>query len=137
MNPQTVGSIARIPVPSVEPSTPITKIASIMTKRNIGAVIVVSGFEVLGIVTERDIIQRLGLAKKDPQDMVAQDIMTSPVITINYERTLQEALKIMKQNNIRRLVVVKDASIFGLVTERRVLLASYAEHSGKDHNPNA
>jgi CBS domain-containing protein len=53
--------------------------------------------------------------------------MTSPVITIDYNRTLKEALKIMKQNNIRRLVVVKDASIFGLLTERRALLANFAE----------
>ncbi len=129
MTDQIIGSIARIPVPSVAPSTPVTKIAAIMAKQNIGAVIVAKDFEVLGIVTERDIVERVALAKKDLHDMVAQDIMTSPAITIDYHRTLQEALKIMKQNNIRRLVVVKDASIFGLVTERRVLLAIFAEHA--------
>ena len=121
-----VGSIARIPVPTVAPSTPITQIASTMANRNIGAVIVTKDFEVLGIVTERDIIARLAVAKKDVTGLVAQDIMTTPVITINYERTLQEALKIMNQNRIRRLVVVKDGNIFGLVTERRLLLASFA-----------
>jgi len=131
---QIVGSIARIPVPSVAPSTPVTKIASIMAKQNIGAVIVARDFEVLGIVTERDIIERLALAKKDMHEMVAQDIMTSPAITINYNRTLQEALKIMKQNDIRRLVVIKDANIFGLVTERRALLASFAGHDEQGSN---
>jgi len=131
---QIVGSIARIPVPSVAPSTPITKIASTMAKQNIGAVIVARDFEVLGIVTERDIIERVASGKKDLHEMVAQDIMTSPVITIHYDRTLQEALRIMKQNRIRRLVVVKDASIFGLVTERRVLLASFARHAEQESN---
>ncbi len=126
---QIVGSIARIPVPSVAPSTPIGKIASTMAKQNIGAVIVAKDFEVLGIVTERDIIERVAAGKIDLQDMVAQDIMTSPVITIHYDRTLQEALKIISKNRIRRLVVVKDANIFGLVTERRVLLASFAGHA--------
>lgn len=129
MTDQIIGSIARIPVPSVAPSTPVTKIAAIMAKQNIGAVIVARDFEVLGIVTERNIVEKVALAKKDLHDMVAQDIMTSPAITIDYHRTLQEALKIMKQNNIRRLIVVKDACIFGLVTERRVLLASFAEHA--------
>ena len=127
MSNQVVGSIARISVPSVEPSTPVSKIASIMTKQNIGSVIVTSDLGVMGIVTERDIIERVALAKKDLYGLVAQDIMTSPVITVHYDRTLQEALKIMKDNNIRRLIVVKGKSILGLVTERRLLLASYAE----------
>lgn len=120
-----IGAIARIPVPTVAPTTSITKIASIMAKGDIGAVIVARDFEVIGIVTESDVISRIAV-EKDLQGVVAQDIMTAPVITIHYDRTLQEALKIMEQNSIRRLVVVKDASIFGLVTERRVLLASFA-----------
>jgi CBS domain-containing protein len=122
-----VGSIARISIPSVGPSTPITQIASIMAEQNIGSVVVASDLEVLGIVTERDIIERVALGKNDLFGIVAQDIMTSPVITINYDRTLQEALKIMKDNNIRRLVVVKGNSILGLVTQRRLLLANFAE----------
>ncbi len=134
MSNQIVGSIARIPVPTVSPSTPITKIASTMARQNIGAVIVARDFEVLGIVTERDIIKRVVTGKKDLHDMVAQDIMTSPVITIHFDRTLQEALKIMRQNHIRRLVVIKDANIFGLITERRALLASFARHAQQVSN---
>jgi len=131
---QIVGSIARISVPSVGLSTPVTKIASIMARQNIGAVIVTRDFEVLGIVTERDIIERVALAKKDLYGVVAQDIMTSPVITIYYNRTIQDALKIMKDNNVRRLVVVKGESILGLVTERRLLLASFAGQSEQGSN---
>ncbi len=127
--PVVVGSIARMPVPTVNPSTSVTRIASIMAKRDIGAVIVTRDSEVLGIVTERDIISRVALAKRDLYGFVAQDIMTAPVITIHYERTLEEALEIMRKNRIRRLVVVKDGSIFGLVTERRVLLANFAGHA--------
>ena len=97
-----------------------------MAEQNIGAVVVTRDFEVLGIVTERDIIERVALGKKDLYEVVAQEIMTSPVITIHYNRTIQDALKIMKDNNIRRLVVVKGESILGLVTERRLLLASFA-----------
>jgi len=55
--------------------------------------------------------------------------MTSPVITIHYDRTIHDALKIMKDNNLRRLVVVKDKNILGLVTERRLLLANFAEET--------
>ena len=102
-----------------------------MAERNIGAVIVVRDFEPLGIVTERDIIGRVLLANRDPQEVIAQEIMTSPLITINYERTIEEAFEIMQRNRLRRLVVVKGDSTVGLLTERRLLLASlvgYAEH---------
>jgi len=64
MSSQIVGSIDRIPVPSVDSSTHVTKIASIMAKQNIGAVIVTREIEVLGIVTEKDIIERVALEKK-------------------------------------------------------------------------
>jgi CBS domain-containing protein len=121
-----IGSISRIPVPTATPSTTVTKLASIMAKQNIGAVIVTLDFEVIGIVTERDIISRVISANRELHDVVAQDIMTTPVITIDFDRTLADALKIMKDNNVRRLVVVKKGKIFGLVTERRVLIAGFA-----------
>ena len=120
---QFIGSIARIAVPSVDPSTPVTKIASIMTKQNIGAVIVSTDLEVLGIVTERDIIEKVVLANKDLHEVVAQEIMTAPIITIDSDRTIEDALEIMHKNHVRRLVVVKGENMVGLVTERRLLLA--------------
>ncbi len=127
MSSQVVGSIVRMPVPSVAPSTPVTQIAQLMTQQNIGAAIVTKDFDVLGIVTERDIIERVALGKKDLSGLVAQDLMTSPVITINHDRTVEAALKIMRDNDIRRLVVVKGKKVLGLVTERRLLLASFAQ----------
>jgi CBS domain-containing protein len=126
---QTVGSISRIPVPSVDPSMPITKVASIMTKQNIGAILVARDYELLGIVTESDIVDKVALGNID--DLVAQDLMAYPVITIGYERTIQDALEIMKNNDIRRLVVVKDKFFFGLVTERRLLIANFSRQNNK------
>jgi CBS domain-containing protein len=117
------GSMARMPVPTVTLSTPVFDIASIMAKRNIGAVIVVRDFEPLGIVTERDIIEKVLLEKKDSREIVAQEIMTAPIITIHCDRTVEEALEIMQRNHVRRLVVVKGESMVGLLTERRLLLA--------------
>jgi CBS domain-containing protein len=126
LSKQVVGSIARITVPTVDPATSIIDIAQIMTEQNIGAVIVANQVEVLGIVTERDIIERIADTKQSVSGLAAQDIMTSPVITIDYERSIEDAIKILKENNIRRLVVVKGKRVLGLVTERRLLLANLA-----------
>jgi CBS domain-containing protein len=118
-----VGSIARAPVPTVLLSTHISDVAKSMSKQNIGAVIVARDFEPLGIITERDIIERVVLANKDLHEIVAQEIMTAPLITIDSDRTIEKALEIMHKNHVRRLVVVKGENMVGLVTERRLLLA--------------
>ena len=119
----TVGSIARIPVPTVNGSEPVAKIASLMVNCNIGAVIVMKDTEPLGIVTERDLVRKIIYAKKDAREIVAQEIMTAPLLTISYDRTIDEALQIMHHNHIRRLVVLEGARAVGLLTERRLLRA--------------
>jgi CBS domain-containing protein len=118
-----VGSIARAPVPTVLLSTHVSDVAKSMLKQNIGAVIVARDFEPLGIITERDIIERVVLANKGINEIVAQEIMTAPLITIDSDRTIEKALEIMHKNHVRRLVVVKGENMVGLVTERRLLLA--------------
>jgi CBS domain-containing protein len=119
----TVGSIARIPIPTVNPSEPVSRIASLMVNCNIGAVIVMRDTEPLGIVTEKDLVQRVIYEGKDAREIVAQEIMTSPLITISYDRTVEEAFEIMQHNHVRRLVVLKGESAVGLLTERRLLRA--------------
>jgi CBS domain-containing protein len=122
-----VESIARMSVPTVNRSTPVSEIASLMVKCNIGAVIVVRDSEPLGIVTERDLVHRVIYSKKNAQEIVAQEIMTSPLITISHDRTIEEALEIMQQNHVRRLVVLKGESMIGLLTERRLLSANFLD----------
>jgi CBS domain-containing protein len=126
----TVGSIAKKPVPTALLSTHVSDVAKIMVEKNVGAVVVVRDYEPLGIITERDIIERVVLANKDLYEIVAQEIMTAPLLTIDSNRTVEEALAIMHKNQLRRLVVVKGKKLVGIVTERRLLLArgSLGEH---------
>ena len=118
-----VGSIARMPVPTVNGSEPVSEIASLMVNGNIGAVIVMRDNEPLGIVTERDLVRRVIYSERDAREIVAQEIMTAPLITISYDRTIEEALEIMHHNHVRRLVVLKGENAVGLLTERRLLSA--------------
>jgi CBS domain-containing protein len=119
----TVGLIVRDPVSAVLLSTHVSDVAKTMVEQNVGAVVVTRDNEPLGIITERDIIERVMLANKSIYEVVAQEIMTAPLLTIDSNRTVEEALSIMNKNHLRRLVVVKGEKLFGLVTERRLLLA--------------
>lgn len=125
-----MGLIARDPVPAVLLSTHISDIAKIMVEQNVGAVVVTRDYEPLGIITERDVIERVLLANRNLHEIVAQEIMTAPLLTIDSSRTVEEALAIMHKNRLRRLVVVKGEKVVGIVTERRLLLArgSLGEH---------
>jgi CBS domain-containing protein len=118
----TVGTIARTPVPTVLLSSRVSDVAEIMVKQNAGAAVVARDSEPLGMITERDIIERVVLANKDLHEIVAQQIMTAPLLTIDSDRTIEKALEIMHKNHVRRLVVVKGEHMVGIVTERRLLL---------------
>jgi CBS domain-containing protein len=119
----TAGLIVRDPVSTVLLSTHVLDVAKIMVEQNVGSVVVVRDYEPLGIITERDILERVVLANKNANEVVAQEIMTAPLLTIDSNRKIDEALAIMRKNHLRRLVVVNGDRLVGIVTERRLLLA--------------
>ena len=70
----------------------------------------------VGIITERDIIFRVVARNKGPFKITLKDVMSSPVITIESDKSIEEALDIFKKNKINRLPVVNNGAIIGLIT---------------------
>ena len=95
-------------------------IAEKMIKNNIGAVIVMRCGIPFGIITEKDIIKKIVLNRKDPTKINAQDIVSTPLIWIEADESASDALKIMQKNCVRRLAVTRNGRLIGLVTERRL-----------------
>jgi CBS domain-containing protein len=79
--------------------------------------------EAVGIVTERDVMNRVYKARKDPFTVMVKDIMSSPLEAIEFDDSLTEALQRMRQKDIRRLAVVRSNQLVGITTHRRVLEA--------------
>ena len=91
-----------------------------MVEHNIGSVIVVSDDErIRGIVTERDILERVVVKGKTTEATEVTDAMSSPVLTIDHKASLRDVLKLMRDHNVRRLAVTKAGTLEGQVTERR------------------
>jgi CBS domain-containing protein len=105
----------------VSPLQPVSGLTYVMITEDIGAVIVIDKGRPIGIITEKDILDRVVTPGKDVYKTFAKDVMSKPVITIEASNMLKEALELMKKKNIRRLVVMENDSIVGLVTERRLL----------------
>jgi len=116
-----VEAAMRSPPITIPAESPASKVIDSMIANDIGSVIVVKGEEPVGIITEKDILNRLVNIQRDPSKMMAAELMSSPLITIDGEKSLLEALELMKSSDIRRLVVVNQANIVGVLSERRAL----------------
>ncbi len=87
-----------------------------MNARRIGALVVTEGKNVVGIVTERDILRRLVAAQRDPEKTTVGEIMSSPVACCRTETTLEECRGVMTNKRIRHIPVVEDNNLMGIIT---------------------
>ena len=107
----------------------VLSIAKQMVTQNIGAIIIVRDSVPVGIVCESDIIGKVVKACKDPAKVRAEDVMMSPLITIEPDKSIADALKLMHDKKIRRLAVINPHQhlLVGIVTQKR-LLNALVEH---------
>ena len=90
--------------------------AKIMGRHGIGAVPVVSGEEICGILTDRDIVLRCISNGKDPKNCKAEEIMTSSVVKVSPDASVDQLAKEMCRNQIRRVPVVQEGHLVGMAS---------------------
>lgn len=117
----SVETIMRSPPVTALFSDSVSSVIEKMITNNIGAVIVMSGGNPVGIITERDIVEKIARFNRDPNKIRAEEIMSSPLISIEADKTVRDALALMRDKKIRRLGVTRKGRLVGIVTERRVL----------------
>ena len=128
----TVGSIKKVKLNSLfkyfGPDSTVSEIADLMDLEDIGAVPILNdSFLLLGIVSERDIVRKLVKNGRDSDLVTAKDIMTKHIITVKKETTLVEAVKLMKDNNIRHLPIVDgDKKLINFISHRDIMSNSYS-----------
>lgn len=112
------------PVMTVEEGTSADRVAQLIERHRVGCLVVVGeGEKPLGIITERDLATRIVAKDLQPSKVHAEDVMTSPLITISPNETITEAARRMGRLNIRRLgVLPKGATkLIGIITSRDIL----------------
>ena len=113
--------MSRPPITSRENET-MAAVSKLMGKHDIGCVIIVdkSG-NPAGIITERDVVQRVAARNLLPSELKVADMMSKPVATIGPTATVNEAAKIMNSRKIRRLGVIDGGKLVGIVTMKDIL----------------
>jgi len=98
----------------------ISDAAKIMAEKMVESVIVFEGGSVVGIITDRDILNDVVAAGLDPLKVKVSQIMRKPLTTISKDATVRDAINIMAEKNIRRLVVMDGSRPLGLVRRKQL-----------------
>jgi CBS domain-containing protein len=99
----------------------VRQVARYMTERRVGAVCVLEGTRLVGVVSERDIMSRVVAREVDPDQVRVKDVMTRDLVVAEAGDTHEDGLRKMKQAGCRHLPVVQDGRLAGMVSQRDLL----------------
>ena len=116
-----VRDIMAVNVVSMPPDASVFEVSKAMAKMDIGSVIIADKERPLGIITESDIVRRVIAEEKDTKTTSASEIMSSPIIHVEPGTGLTDAMRIMAKSNIRRVAVLKNNTLAGIITSRDLL----------------
>jgi CBS domain-containing protein len=125
VRPRTVADFMSTRVITSDPEDHISQIASSMQRSKVGAVAVMKNHRIVGILTERDfvrIVEKVGMLLKEDR---AKHFMANPVITVQSDASVPDAIKLMQANHIRHLIVLdKDLKMVGMISARDLMKAA-------------
>jgi CBS domain-containing protein len=115
---------------TIETGATARKAAELMNRHDIGCIIIVDSHDKpLGIVTERDMLKRVMLQARDPRRARISFIMSKPLITVSPQTDLREAINLMTERRIKKLPVVEDDNLLGLLSITDIVRSlAYFEH---------
>ena len=89
-----------------------------MMENNVGYLIVLKNDQPAGIVTEKDLVVKVMAKEIEPSKIKVYEVMSTPMITIDPDATVEDAVITMAEHGIRRLPVVRDGILYGIFTSR-------------------
>ena len=107
---------------TVERDMDVRTAARIMRDRGIGSLFVTNGKEVVGILTDTDMVRRVVAAGADTTKTTVEQIMSAPIVTIEEDKTLLDANDLMAQTHLRHLGVTQDGKLVGMISVRDLVV---------------
>jgi CBS domain-containing protein len=112
---------------TIEPDATVYRALELMAERNVGAVVVVDGDELVGIMTERDYARKVVLLDRVSKTTEVAEIMTSELVTVSPQAGVDHCMALMTERRVRHLPVVDGGRLVGLVSIGDVVLAVIAD----------
>jgi PAS domain S-box-containing protein len=104
-------------------SATVREAAEVMASRDISCLVALDNDDVVGIFTERDLLKRVIALKRNPAQTILKNVMSSPVMSVPSNYSIPSASKMMEKMRIRRLLVMDDSTLLGVVTQTDILKA--------------
>jgi len=101
---------------SIAPDAKVIEALQLMAHKDVGALIVMEGDTLVGILSERDYARKVILHGRSSQDVAVRDIMSSGVITVDPSQTVEQCMALVTQKRIRHLPVCEDDKLIGIVS---------------------
>jgi CBS domain-containing protein len=101
---------------SVKPETTVLDAISVMADKNVGALLVTCGDQLVGIISERDYTRNVILKGRSSKDTTVQEIISGRAVTVSPDHTVDECLRLMTQHRIRHLPVLAGHQILGVIS---------------------
>jgi CBS domain-containing protein len=116
---------------AIDADQPVAYAAKMMKKEDVGLAPIVEGDRLVGTLTDRDIVVRVVAEGKDPQTVTAREVASTDLVTIEPEQDLDEALRLMASNQVRRLPVVEEGRLVGVLAQADVARKANDEQTGE------
>ena len=103
-------------VHTITPTASVFDAVKLMAEKNIGALLVMEGENVVGIITERDYARKIVLMARSSKETPVRDVMTSSVMYVRPDQTSEECMVLMTENRLRHLPVMNGDKLIGLIS---------------------
>ena len=111
-----IGDYMASPVVRIDAEATVNEAAEIMNTNNIGSLIISKLGDDVGIITERDLSQKVLALKKNPESISVSEIMTAPILSMDRYYPVDQANEFMRKNKIRHLAVTEEDTIIGMLS---------------------
>jgi CBS domain-containing protein len=116
---------------AIEADKPVSHAAKMMRDEDVGFAPIVEGDRLIGTLTDRDIAVRVVAEGRDPNETLVRDVATNNLITVEPEDDLDEAMRLMARHQVRRVAVVEDGRLVGVVSQGDVAREAKEKDTGE------
>lgn len=127
MNVATILKAKGTDVETVNPSVTLGEVARLLAAKRIGAVLVMEGSRLAGILSERDIVKAIGHSGVEALDRTAREVMTSRIVTCDLNDSVDELMDRMTEGRFRHLPVIENGELAGIISIGDVVKHRIAE----------